>query len=293
MEETLTQYYDEEMPKPELRNTGVLYEQYLYSLYRDKGMVPAGFTPPKMGGHGIDLKLFMKNYMVNKAVKRIANIATLGGGEDIGMVQGVELKLSPEDDYGSSALSYQYAQKRWILTGKMTTENVENRKLLTAANVIQAINDKWKGEPKRFRYKSGTPTTLPKEAKEHDIAKFPEVVMPINGIASACANYYTAKECNYINISSHGLYYFNKDPLGLSGTYGVRRFASSVSEMGVRFRPKMGGSFGFSVAMKITGNVTASPVNLNDKVFANELRDDAMMCRNTTYALSQYRKRNA
>ena len=54
MEETLTQYYDEEMPKPELRNTGVLYEQYLYSLYRDKGMVPAGFTPPKMGGHGID-----------------------------------------------------------------------------------------------------------------------------------------------------------------------------------------------------------------------------------------------
>ena len=53
----------------------------------------------------------------------------------------------------------------------------------------------------------------------------------------------------------------------------------------------MGGSFGFSVAMKITGNITASPVNLNDQVFANELRDDAMMCRNTTYALSQYKKR--
>ena len=35
-----SQYYDEEMPKPEIRNTGVLYEQYLYSFYRDRGMVP-------------------------------------------------------------------------------------------------------------------------------------------------------------------------------------------------------------------------------------------------------------
>lgn len=291
MEETLTQYYDEEMPRPEVRNTGVLYEQYMYSFYRDRGLIPAGFTPPKMGGHGIDLKLFIKNYLVNRSVKRIANIATLGGGEDIGSTQGIELKLSPEDDYGSSALSYQYAQKKWILTGKMTTESVENRKLLTAANVMQVINEKWKGEPKRFRYKSGTPTTLPAEAKEHDINMFPEIIVPMNGIASACSNYYTAKECNYINISSHGLYYFNKDPMGLSITYGVRKFSSSVSQMGVRFRPKMGGSFGFSVAMKITGNVTASPVNLNDPVFANELRDDAMMCRNATFALKEYRKR--
>ena len=292
MEEELSQYYDEEMPEPELRNTGVLYEQYMYSFYRDRGLIPAGFTPPKIGGHGIDLKLFIKNYLVNRSVKRIANIATLGGGEDIGSTQGIELKLSPEDDYGSSALSYQYAQKKWILTGKMTTESVENRKLLTAANVMQVINEKWKGEPKRFRYKSGTPTTLPKEAKQHDINMFPEIIVPMNGIASACSNYYTAKECNYINISSHGLYYFNKDPMGLSVTYGVRKFSSSVSQMGVRFRPKMGGSFGFSVAMKITGNVTASPVNLNDPVFANELRDDAMMCRNATFALKEYRKRN-
>ncbi len=288
--ESLGQYYDEEMPKPELRNTGVLYEQYLYSLYRDMGMVPVGFSPPKIGGHGIDLKLFIKNYTINQAVKRIANIASLGGGEDIGSEQGVELKTSLDDDYGSSALSYIYAQKKWILTGKMSVENVENRKLLTAANVMQAINDKWKGEPKRFRYKSGTPTSLPKEAKEHDIAMFPEITMPINGIENACANYYTAKQCNYINISSHGLYYFNKDPLGLSITYGVRKFSSSVSQMGIRFRPKMGGSFGFAVSMKIIGTLTSSPVNLNDKGFANELRDDAMMCRNTTYPLKQYRK---
>ena len=38
MEETLTQYYDEEMPRPEVRNTGVLYEQYMYSFYRDRGI---------------------------------------------------------------------------------------------------------------------------------------------------------------------------------------------------------------------------------------------------------------
>ena len=99
----------------------------------------------------------------------------------------------------------------------------------------------------------------------------------------------TAKQCHYINISSHGLYYFNQDPLGLATRYGVKQFKNAVSSMGVRFRPKQGGSFGFAVAMKITGNITSSPVNLNDGDFANELQDDAMMCKNATYALKQLR----
>ena len=313
-----SQYYDEEMPTPELRNTGVLYEQYLYSFYRDRGMIPQGFTPPKMGGHGIDLKLFMRNYSINtkfnQSIKRTSRIpgglakatfagATmdpigvrdaakyiLGGGDFLGGVQGIELKLGPEDDYGSSALSYQYSTKKWILTGKMSTENVENRKLLTAANVLQVINEKWKGkEPLRFRYKSGTPSTLPAEAKQHDVNAFPETLVELPGIKTACANYYSAKECHYINISSHGLYYFNKDPMGLAMTYGVPRFTNAVSSMGVRFRPKMGGSFGFAVAMKITGNITASRVNLNDPDFAKDLQDDAKYCTNAPYFLKQLR----
>ena len=130
----------------------------------------------------------------------------LGSGDFLGGIQGIELKLGADDDYGSSALSYQYSTKKWILTGKMTTENVENRKLLTAANVLQVINEKWKGkEPLRFRYKSGTPSTLPAEAKKHDVDAFPETLVELPGIKTACANYYSAKECHYINISSHGL----------------------------------------------------------------------------------------
>jgi len=312
-----SQYYDEEMPTPELRNTGVLYEQYLYSFYRDRGMIPQGFTPPKMGGHGIDLKLFMRNYSINtkfnqslQRAKRLpAGIAkasvsatlnpsgvidaakyVMGGGDFLGGVQGIELKLSPEDDYGSSALSYQYSTKKWILTGKMSTENVENRKLLTAANVLQVINEKWKGtEPLRFKYRSGTPATLPAEAKKHDVDAFPETLVELPGIKTACANYYSAKECHYINISSHGLYYFNKDPMGLAMTYGVPRFTNAVSSMGVRFRPKMGGSFGFAVAMKITGNITKSRVNLNDPDFAKDLQDDAKNCTNAPYFLKKMR----
>ena len=316
MDDDLSQYYDEEMPKPELRNTGVLYEQYLYSFYRDRGMIPQGFLPPKMGGHGIDLKLFMKNYTINATLNRRlqrlkrfpegarraamgysfiesmkAGRYVVGGGDFIGDVQGIELKLSPEDDYGSSALSYQYSTKKWILTGKMTTENVENRKLLTAANVLQTINEKWKGtEPLRFRYKSGTPAQLPKEAKSHDMDAFPETVVDLPGIKTACANYYTSKQCNYINISSHGLYYFNRDPLGLAITYGIPKFTNAVSSMGVRFRPKMGGSFGFAVSMKITGNITKSRVNLNDASFAQDLQDDAKECTNAPYFLKKLRK---
>jgi len=312
-----SQYYDEEMPRPEIRNTGVLYEQYLYSFYRDRGMIPQGFMPPKMGGHGIDLKLFMRNYTINtkfnqalQRTKRLpegvakAGVAAavnpsgvidaakyvIGGGDFLGGIQGIELKMGADDDYGSSALSYQYSTKKWILTGKMSMENVENRKLLTAANVLQVINEKWKGtEPLRFRYKSGTPTTLPAEAKQHDVNAFPETLVELPGIKSACANYYTAKDCNYINISSHGLYYFNKDPMGLAQTYGVPRFTNAVSSMGVRFRPKMGGSFGFAVSMKITGNITASRVNLNDPDFAKDLQDDAKKCTNAPYFLKQQR----
>jgi len=313
-----SQYYDEEMPRPEIRNTGVLYEQYLYSFYRDRGMIPQGFMPPKMGGHGIDLKLFMRNYTINtklnQAIHQTSRLPgglvkaslsaalnpsgvidaakyVIGGGDYIGGIQGIELKMGADDDYGSSALSYQYSTKKWILTGKMSMENVENRKLLTAANVLQVINEKWKGtEPLRFRYKSGTPTTLPAEAKQHDVNAFPETLVELPGIKTACANYYTAKECNYINISSHGLYYFNKDPMGLAQTYGVPRFTNAVSSMGVRFRPKMGGSFGFAVSMKITGNITASRVNLNDPDFAKDLQDDAKLCTNAPYFLKQQRK---
>ena len=312
-----SQYYDEEMPRPEIRNTGVLYEQYLYSFYRDRGMIPQGFMPPKMGGHGIDLKLFMRNYTINtkfnqalQRTKRLpvgvakAGVAAavnpsgvidaakyvIGGGDFLGGIQGIELKMGVDDDYGSSALSYQYSTKKWILTGKMSMENVENRKLLTAANVLQVINEKWKGtEPLRFKYKSGTPTTLPAEAKQHDVNAFPETLVELPGIKTACANYYTAKDCNYINISSHGLYYFNKDPMGLAQTYGVPRFTNAVSSMGVRFRPKMGGSFGFAVSMKITGNITASRVNLNDADFARDLQDDAKRCTNAPYFLKLQR----
>ena len=310
-----SQYYDEEMPSPELRNTGVLYEQYLYSFYRDRGMIPQGFMPPKIGGHGIDLKLFMRNYSINtkynqalhrtmrapiglaKAAMGFSPIESynavkyvIGGGDFLGGIQGIELKLGTDDDYGSSALSYQYNTKKWILTGKMSTENVENRKLLTAANVLQVINEKWKGkEPLRFRYKSGTPTTLPAEAKQHDVNAFPETLVELPGIKTACANYYSAKDCNYINISSHGLYYFNKDPMGLANIYGVPRFTNAVSSMGVRFRPKMGGSFGFAVSMKITGNITKSRVNLNDPDFAKDLQDDAKYCTNAPYFLKQQR----
>ena len=292
----LGQYYDEEMPVPEIRNTGVLYEQYLYSFYRDRGMIPAGFTPPKMGGHGIDLKLFMRNYNINKVITKKASGALIGipfAGDNIGMEVGIELKLSSQDDYGSSALSYNYDNKEWLLTGKNTEENIENRKLLKSANVLQTINSVWKkrGAPKRFRYRSGVPPTLPRDAMEYDKANFPETLVTMPNIASACANYYTAKQCHYININDNGLYYFNQDPLGLVGRYGIKRFSDSVSSMGVRFRPKQGGSFGFAVAMRITGTVTSSPVNLNDAMFADELRDDASECKNATYALKQYNAR--
>ena len=294
--ESLSQYYAEALPDPD-PNKGNRHEQLVYELYRNKGLVPQGFTPPQKGGTGVDMKIFIKNYTINQAVSKIANISTISGGEDIGSVQGVEIKFTKKGldsvDFGQSALTYIYAQKNWVLSGKDTKHNSQNRQLLTMAGALEVINRKWeskKNEPERFRYKSGTPKSLPAEAKKHDTDMFDDITEPMNGLPNAVAAYYTSKQCNYINISSHGLYYFNSDPIGLVMKYGIKKFASSVSQMGIRFRPKMGGSFGFEVAMKITGNLTASPVNLIDETFANQLRDDAVTCKNTTYALTQYKK---
>ena len=294
----LGQYYDDDFESfAPTTNKGIIHEQNMFMLYRNLGMIPMGFRPPRVGGHGIDLKLFIKDYMnispeayvqgVKQTYRLIANkFYSFDRGKEI----GIELKLDDEDDYGQSAMTYVYDQKKWTLTGRMSPENIENRRLLTMANVLSVINEKWKsgGEPQRFRYSSGRFPTLPKEAVVSDKENFPDTTLPVPNVKNVCANYYIAKQCPYINIASHGLYYFS-DPLGLGRKYGARKFTSSVSSMGVRFRPKQGGSFGFNVAMKITGNIVKSRVNLMDTNFAEQLQMDAMKCQNAPDALKNYR----
>ena len=252
---------------------GLVYERYIYTQYKELKLVPAGFAPPTAGGHGKDFEFFIRNYN-----SIIPQNSTSGG---MGMNVGVELKLSETDDYGQSGVKYDGA---WVLHGGMDGVAMEKRKLLKAAGVEQVIRNRWnpKGVP---NIRAGVYSTQVSEAKrQEDKSRFRSFEYKSNAFVNLCAKYYLSKQCPYINISSLGLYHFGTDPAGLAKEFGVKNFTTAVKSMVVRVRLKQSGanSLTYNASLKIDSDagVTASPVNLNDTIFAEELQEDAMMCTN-------------
>ncbi len=264
---------------------GILYERYLYSMYRDLQLVPAGFSPPAPGGHGKDFEIFVNNYNVMMPTNSLVQFN--GTGINI----GVECKLSEEDDYGQSGVRY---DGNWVLHGKMDKTSMEKRSLLKAAGVEQVIRNAYagKGIP---NIRSGVPSTqVTEEKRQQDKRRFRSFDYFSNSFVNLCAKYYISKQCHYINISSLGLYHFGVDPAGLARAYGVKNFCTAISEMGVRVRLKQSGknSLTYNVAMKINTEktVTKSPVNLNDRIFSEELQEDALKCSNAPSDLKLLRE---
>lgn len=252
---------------------GLVYERLIYTQYKELNMVPAGFAPPQAGGHGKDFEFFIRNYN-----SMIPNNSTSGG---MGMIVGVELKLSDTDDYGQSGLRYDGS---WVLHGGMNQIATEKRKLLKAAGVEQVIRNRWnpKGIP---NIRAGVYSTQVSEAKrQEDKNRFKSFDFKSNAFVNLCAKYYLSKQCPYINISSHGLYHFGTDPAGLAKEFGVKNFTTAVKGMVCRVRLKQSGknSLTYNVSLKIDtdAGITKSPVNLNDTILSEELQEDAMACTN-------------
>ena len=261
---------------------GFVYEKLIYTQYKELNLVPAGFRPPQAGGHGKDFEFFIRNYN-----SMIPQNSTSGG---IGMKVGVELKLSETDDYGQSGVKYDGS---WVLHGGMDQVAMDKRKLLKAAGVEQVIRNRWnpKGIP---NIRAGVYSTQVSEAKrQEDKNRFRSFDFKSNAFVNLCAKYYLSKQCPYINISSHGLYHFGTDPAGLAKEFGVKNFTTAVKGMVCRVRLKPSGknSLTYNTSLKIDADagITASPVNLNDQLFAEELQEDAMMCTNAPSNLALLR----
>jgi len=261
---------------------GFVYEKLIYTQYKELNLVPAGFRPPQAGGHGKDFEFFIRNYN-----SMIPQNSTSGG---MGMKVGVELKLSETDDYGQSGVKYDGS---WVLHGGMDQVAMDKRKLLKAAGVEQVIRNRWnpKGIP---NIRAGVYSTQVSEAKrQEDKNRFRSFDFKSNAFVNLCAKYYLSKQCPYINISSHGLYHFGTDPAGLAKEFGVKNFTTAVKGMVCRVRLKPSGknSLTYNTSLKIDADagITASPVNLNDQLFAEELQEDAMMCTNAPSNLALLR----
>ena len=85
-----------------------------------------------------------------------------------------------------------------------------------------------------------------------DQKNLPDVFIPCP--SSNIIDYYTKKNCHYIQIGNKGLFWFGKqDPLGISNK--VARFSPNESRFRVRFQPKgsRGGSYRFAFELYCKG----------------------------------------
>jgi len=255
-------------------NVGFLYENKLFSQYKDAGLVPSGFTPAGANNATADLKLFTNQYHRGQDPKF---------GKDI----GIELKVNADADFGQASLKHSGGQ--WYLDGKNTTEAIEMRKQLSNMNVISDINMIWKAKPKLFNYAKSTQVS--QADASFDLENFKSSYITGSKFLNAFAAYYSSKNIHYIQIGGYGLYSLNSDPNNLS-IIGVKPISQSGASMKLRIRTKTERSpfsYRFSTALMLDRAPRPSGFDLDDRFDMELLRDDAMMCDNALPSLVRQR----
>lgn len=251
-------------------NFGFVYEQKLFSQYKDAGLIPAGFTPAGADSTAADLELWTANYIT-------------GSQPTTGSKIKIEVKLDLLADYGQASLDY--SSGGWVLSGKNTTEALEMRRLLNSMNVTREINRVWPGKPNLFNYTSSK--LVPLKEKEEDYEKYKSSFIKGSGFANTFVSYYGSKGIHYIQIGGYGLYSLSSDPSNLR-TLGVIPFLSSGASMKLRIRTKGSeskGTYRFSTALLIDSKPRKSGFDLDDNESLERLRWDAAGCTNAPYHL--------
>ena len=255
-------------------NFGFVYENKLFSQYKDVGLVPPGFTPAGADSTAADLELWTGKYLA-------------GSDPKTGQKIKIEVKLDPSADYGQASLTHNGGS--WVLSGKNTTEALEMRRLLNQMNVVNEINRVWKGRPNLFKYK--TSKQVPPAEKSYDLETYKSSFIKGSGFARAFASYYSSKGVHYIQIGGYGLYSLMQDPNNLHNL-GVTPFLSSGASMKLRIRTKGStsqGTYRFSTALLMDTPPRKSRFNLDDEDALETLRWDAVGCSNATPPLAAQR----
>ena len=255
-------------------NFGFVYEQKLFSQYKDVGMIPTGFTPAGASNTAADLELWAPKYTANKA-------------PTTGQKIKIEVKLDAKADYGQSSLDHNGGS--WVLKGSNTPEAQEMRRLLNGMNVVADINRAWPGKPNLFNYNKSS--EVPGFEKQADYVNYKSSFISGAGFARAFASYYSSKGVNYIQIGGLGLYSLGSDPNNLS-QLGVTPFLTSGATMKLRIRIKGSqskGTYRFSTALLMDNPPRPSGCNLDDNSVVERMRWDAVYCRNAPDYLKKQR----
>tara|TARA_R100000005_G_C4973807_1_gene185861 strand:- start:110 stop:982 length:873 start_codon:yes stop_codon:yes gene_type:complete len=257
-------------------NMGFVYENKLYSQYKQIGMVPVGFSPAGADSTAADLELWVPKY----------NSATVRQPRE-GAKLKIEVKLDPNADYGQASLTHNGSS--WRLSGKDTPEALEMRRLLNSMNVVTQINRVWPGQPNLFNYSNSK--QVPEAEKTADLETYKSSYISGDGFARAFSTYYSSKGVNYIQIGGYGLYYLNRDPNGLRHL-GATKFLSSGASMKLRIRTKGSasqGTYRFSTALLMDKFPRASGFDLDNEADQERIHWDGVSCRNAPSPLSRQR----
>jgi len=188
---------------------------------------------------------------------------------------GCELKILPT---AAGSLVMKYTKGKWSYGDyagdpeKELLQSIgEKYKLLANMNSAGAAGKNWRGKVPSLQNDAtgrkilvGAKTKL--DAYNADIKKFGgqnEIHIDIE--AKAICDYYNSKDCQYINVGTHGFYLLNNsDPLKLNTRLSnkIPDFAFNTSaRIRVRCQSKGGGDYQFVMTLDF-GRTTKSPYNL-------------------------------
>lgn len=247
--------YDEWMSSKVNKNKGFNYENYLFSIFKDAGLTPKGFSP---AGSSNDLPDLAFLY-IDPTKRGIANPKS--------STYKMEIKLDDKADYGQSGLGYKNG--KWILQGKSDPEAVLMREMLSGMGVPEIVNRVWgpKGAPRKFTADQTGRNMSPRDI-EIDRKNFGDIYLTGSDAPQlrTLFRYYGSKQTYYIQIGGKGLFYMQKDPANLKRV-GCKRFDGSLK---LRIRRKPGGSrsepwnYRFSTALMLDTKPSRSGLDLDD-----------------------------
>lgn len=245
-----------------MSKAGFKYETDIINKLKPFGYIPEGYENPA-GADDSQPDITIRN---SKGVKA-----------------GVEVKLEEGAAFGSGTLQFDVTavlvtnKDPWYIAevDQAGNELKESQDLIAKmakqVNLVAKVNQEWyKKNNKYVPYQIDQGTKLYKRYGvklpskmimfETDQKNLKDVFIPCP--ASNIIDYYTKKDCHYVQIGNKGLYWFGKkDPLGISQKIG--KFAPSESRFRIRFQPKgsRGGSYRFAFELYCKG-LTASPFTL-------------------------------
>lgn len=208
-------------------NKGDLYEQTIFEILQNKKLIPENFLRAGAGG-GADVKFVYKSQSYN-----------------------LEVKADLNADYGQKML-------RWNLDSKLWYWSVDNpvTQLYTSIGVLDYVNEK-KFIPNRFTVPTDRITIQHKKQDQKAFEDRHDLDI------RALYEFYSHKNCYYIQVGGYGFYHLQEDILNLNTTkfncgIHLRLRAKTIHSVPIH-------NYGFYAVIKTNGEPELSAYDIEEK----------------------------